>query len=134
METAKNDKNEIMVNCVNKKLVAAIKKLKLEIQRRIEHERELQKASQPSAKALVSAIIFKDSEGNTQTVLQVKTYVSPRFLERCLNNQCLWELDESAYPTENGLCRALANMKRDKGYEMNDIYNINDFETVVSNA
>lgn len=26
METAKNDKNEIMVNCVNKKLVAAIKK------------------------------------------------------------------------------------------------------------
>lgn len=65
METAKNDKNEIMVNCVNKKLVAAIKKLKMEIQRRIEHERELQKASQPSAKALVSAIIFKDSEGNT---------------------------------------------------------------------
>ena len=128
METAKNDKNEIMVNCVNKKLVAAIKKLKMEI------ERELQKASQPSAKALVSAIIFKDTEGNTQTVLQVKTYVSPRFLERCLNNQCLWELDESAYPTENGLCRALANMKRDKGYEMNDIYNINDFETVVSNA
>lgn len=54
METAKNDKNEIMVNCVNKKLVAAIKKLKMEIQRRIEHERELQKASQPSAKALVS--------------------------------------------------------------------------------
>ncbi len=41
METAKNDKNEIMVNCVNKKLVAAIKKLKMEIQRRIEHEREL---------------------------------------------------------------------------------------------
>ena len=73
METAKNDKNEIMVNCVNKKLVAAIKKLKMEIQRRIEHERELQKASQPSAKALVSAIIFKDTEGNTQTVLQVKT-------------------------------------------------------------
>lgn len=106
----------------------------MEIQRRIEHERELHKASQPSAKALVSAIIFKDTEGNTQTVLQVKTYVSPRFLERCLNNQCLWELDESAYPTENGLCRALANMKRDKGYEMNDIYNINDFETVVSNA
>lgn len=57
METAKNDKNEIMVNCVNKKLVAAIKKLKMEIQRRIEHERELQKASQPSAKALVSEII-----------------------------------------------------------------------------
>lgn len=50
METAKNDKNEIMVNCVNKKLVAAIKKLKMEIQRRIEHERELQKASQPSRK------------------------------------------------------------------------------------
>ena len=46
METAKNDKNEIMVNCVNKKLVAAIKKLKMEIQRRIEHERELQTASQ----------------------------------------------------------------------------------------
>ena len=69
METAKNDKNEIMVNCVNKKLVAAIKKLKMEIQRRIEHERELQKASQPCAKALVSAIIFKDTEGNTQTVL-----------------------------------------------------------------
>lgn len=62
METAKNDKNEIMVNCVNKKLVAAIKKLKMEIQRRIEHERELQKASQPSAKALVSAIIFKDKK------------------------------------------------------------------------
>lgn len=41
METAKNDKNEIMVNCVNKKLVAAIKKLKMEIQRRIEHELEL---------------------------------------------------------------------------------------------
>lgn len=35
METAKNDKNEIMVNCVNKKLVAAIKKLKMEIQRRM---------------------------------------------------------------------------------------------------
>lgn len=29
METAKNDKNEIMVNCVNKKLVAAIKKAQI---------------------------------------------------------------------------------------------------------
>lgn len=134
METAKNDKKEIMVNCVNEKLVAAIKKLKMEIQRRIEHECELQKASQPSAKALVSAIIFKDSEGKIQTVLKVKTYVSPRFLERCLNSQCLWELDESTNPSEDGLCRALANMKRDKGYAMNDIYNISDFETVVSNA
>lgn len=129
-----HDKTELRLHNVNRKLIAAIKKLKYEIENRMARERQLLKSSMPCAKEIVSAIVFRDKKGIVHTVLKVKSRVSAQFLARCLNDQSMWELESLANPSENGLCRALVNMKRDSNCAWQDISNINDFETVVGTA
>lgn len=126
-----SDKTDLRLYRVNRKLIAAIKRLKYEIENRIANERQLLKRSMPCAKEIISAIVFRDKNGIAHTVLKVRSRVSAHFLARCLNDQSMWELDSLANPSENGLCRALVNMKRDSHYAWQDISNINDFETVV---
>lgn len=126
-----NDKTVLRLRYVNEKLIAAIKRLKYEIENRMTEERKRLKASMPCARQLVSTIVFKDSKGIVHTVLKVKSHISAHFLARCLNSQSMWELDSLTFPAENGLCRALVNMKRDNNYAWQEISNISDFETIV---
>lgn len=126
-----NDKIKQRLQHVNMMLITAIKKLKAEISRRTELERIQIGKTKSSYKSLLSAIIFKDAQGVIHTVVKVKLHISSHFLDRCLNSQSMWELDYLADPTPEGYCRALANIRRDCNYCLQDLCNINNFETIV---
>lgn len=126
-----NDKIKQRLQYVNMMLITAIKKLKAEISRRTELEHKQIRKTKSSFNSLLSAIIFKDAQGVTHTVVKVKLLISSHFWARCLNSQSMWELDYLADPTQDGYCRALANIKRDCNYCLQDLCNINNFETIV---
>lgn len=126
-----NDKIEQRLHDINSKLIAAIKKLKAEINSRTERERRCQDSSFLRKHSLLSAIIFKDTKGIVHTVVKVKSHISSHFWARCLNSQSMWELDTLSSPSTNGYCRALTNIIRDNNYAWQDVCNINDFETII---
>lgn len=128
-----NDKDNIKLRKVNEMLIAAIQRLKFEIKNRTAQERKLLRASMPYAHTIISAITFRDTKGIVHKVVEVKAHVTPNFLTRCLNSQCIWELDSLANPSECGYCRALVNIRRDNNYDWNDLCNITNFEMSISN-